>query len=47
MDRAIQSTKEEQTCFGQENHRDNVLIGMGWNRDRNGVDEKRVSKMRS
>ncbi|XP_069962945.1 apoptotic chromatin condensation inducer in the nucleus isoform X2 [Bactrocera oleae] len=42
MDRAIQSTKEEQTSFGQENHRDNVLIGMGWNRDRNGVDEKRT-----
>ncbi|XP_018794278.1 PREDICTED: apoptotic chromatin condensation inducer in the nucleus isoform X1 [Bactrocera latifrons] len=44
MDRAIQSTKEEQTSFGQENHRDNVLIGMGWNRDRNGVDEKRTKK---
>lgn len=42
MDRAIQSTKEEQSSFGQENHRDNVLIGMGWNRDRNGVDEKRT-----
>ncbi|XP_053961325.1 apoptotic chromatin condensation inducer in the nucleus isoform X1 [Anastrepha ludens] len=44
MDRAIQSTKEEQSSFGQESHRDNVLIGMGWNRDRNGVDEKRTKK---
>ncbi|XP_067620325.1 apoptotic chromatin condensation inducer in the nucleus isoform X2 [Eurosta solidaginis] len=43
MDRAIQSTKEEQSNnFGQESHRDNVLIGMGWNRDRNGLDEKRT-----
>ncbi|XP_017487998.1 PREDICTED: apoptotic chromatin condensation inducer in the nucleus isoform X2 [Rhagoletis zephyria] len=42
LDRAIQSTKEEQSNFGQESHRDNVLIGMGWNRDRNGIDEKRT-----
>ncbi|CAD6997025.1 unnamed protein product [Ceratitis capitata] len=42
MDRAIQSTKDEQTNFGQENHRENILIGMGWNRDRNGMDEKRT-----
>ncbi|XP_075149814.1 apoptotic chromatin condensation inducer acinus [Haematobia irritans] len=43
MLKAIDSTKEEAPKFGQETSKDNVIVGSGWNRDRND-DEKRGSR---
>lgn len=41
MLKAIETTKEDAPKFGHETNKDNVLIGSGWNRERQ-EDEKRV-----
>ena len=40
MLKAIESTKEDAPKFGQENNKDNLLVGSGWNRERLDDDKK-------